>query len=86
MRRENRRGFTDKIYLCNFIAVNIIVAAIIILTAASGKLGITDMTALASVPACAYAELAIHSAVVAKKNERENLQKLKNAEHVLRIE
>lgn len=80
-----KRGFTDKVYLANFIAVQVVVLAVILLTMFSGKLGITDMSALASLPVCCYGELAIHSAVVAQKNARENVAKIKK-EEVYRIE
>ena len=84
-KRRSKRGFTDKVYLANFVCVHIIVLLIVILTAFSGRLGITDMSALAALPACAYGELAIHSAVVARKNEKENVEKIKG-EQVIRIE
>lgn len=74
--RRRKRGFTDRIYLANFIAVQIVVASIVILTALSGKLEITDMSALAAVPAYCYAELGIHSAFICWKNKAENIKKM----------
>lgn len=74
--RRRTRGFTDRLYLANFVAVQIVVISIIILTALSGKLGITDMSALASVPAFAYAELGIHSGFICWKNKAENIKRL----------
>lgn len=76
----SKRGFTDTVYLANFICVNVIVGFIIFLTAFSGKFGITDMSALSSVPPYAYAELGIHSAVVAWKNKCENIRKMRKAD------
>lgn len=75
-RRKTFRGFTDKLYIANFVAVQFIVVAVILLTLFSGKLGITDMSALATLPACAYAELGAFSCLICWKNKCENMKKL----------
>lgn len=77
-RKRTKRGFTDKLYLANFVAVQFVVIAIVLLTMFSGKLGITDMSALATIPACCYAELGVFSAAICWKNRAENLKKLEN--------
>lgn len=70
-----KRGFTDKLYYLNFLMVHIIVCAVVILTALSGAIGITDMSALSTVPPCAYAELGIHTGFIIWKAKCENLNK-----------
>lgn len=73
-----RRGFTDKLYYYNFVAVHTIVAAVVLLTAFSGILGITDMSALSTIPPCAYGELAVHTGFVIWKAKTENCRKHKD--------
>ncbi len=69
------RGFTDRMYCRNFVAVHVIVGAAVLLTALSGVLGITDMSALAAIPPCAYAELGIHTGFIVWKAKVENCRK-----------
>lgn len=73
-----RRGYTDRLYYYNFVAVHTIVAAVVLLTALSGILGITDMSALSTVPPCAYGELAVHTGFVIWKAKTENCRKHKD--------
>lgn len=70
-----KRGFTDTLYVLNFISVHIINLSIIILTAVSGILNITDMSALAVIPAFSYAELGIHTGFIIWKAKAENMSK-----------
>lgn len=77
-RAASGRGFTDKMYYYNFVAVHVIVGAVAVLTALSGILGITDMSALAAIPPCAYAELGIHTGFVVWKAKVENCRKNKD--------
>ena len=77
-RKRKSRGFTDKMWIANFIAVTIISVVVIVLTAKSGQLGITDMSALNVVAAGAFAELSAVSAFVIRKNDHENCEKIKN--------
>lgn len=65
-------------YYYNFVAVHAIVAAVVILTALSGLLGITDMSALSTIPPCAYAELGIHTGFIIWKAKTENCRKHKD--------
>lgn len=44
------RGYTDKLYFYNFCAVQITIAAIMVITALSGVLGITDLSQLSDIP------------------------------------
>lgn len=73
-----RRGFTDRMYYYNFVAVHVIVGAVVALTALSGILGITDMSAMAAIPPCAYTELGIHTGFIVWKAKVENCRKNKD--------
>lgn len=73
-------------YYYNFVAVHAIVAAVIILTALSGILGITDMSALSTIPPCAYAELGIHTGFIVWKAKTENCRKNKDYSRLLSLE
>lgn len=72
------RGFTDKLYFYNFCAVHILMAAILIITALGGTLGLTDLSPLANIPQWAYAELGIHTGFVVWKAKVENCRKNKD--------
>ena len=81
-----RRGFTDRMYYYNFVAVHVIVGAVVILTALSGILCITDMSALAAIPPCAYAELGMHTGFVVWKAKVENCRKNKDKSRLKSLE
>lgn len=72
------RGFTDKLYVTNFIITWVFVWLCYILTIFSGRLGITDMSVLSSAVPCAFAELGIHTGFVVWKAKIENVEKHKN--------
>lgn len=69
------RGYTDRLYFYNFCAVNAIMAAILIITALSGVLGLTDLSHLADAPKWAYGELGIHTTLIVWKAKAENQRK-----------
>lgn len=69
------RGYTDKLYFYNFCAVQLIVAAILIITALGGVLGLTDLSPLSNIPQWAYGELGIHTALIVWKAKAENQRK-----------
>lgn len=73
-----RRGFTDRLYFYNFCAVHVIVAAILVITALGGVLGLTDLSPLANIPQWAYGELGIHTAFIVWKAKTENCRKNKD--------
>lgn len=73
----SKRGFTDKLYLTNFIITWIFVWACYVLTALSGKLGITDLSALTAAISAAFLELGIHTGFVVWKAKVENCRKHK---------
>lgn len=70
-----RRGFTDKLYFYNFWAVHILMAAILVITALGGVLGLSDLSPLGSIPQWAYTELGIHTAFIVWKAKAENSRK-----------
>ena len=70
-----KRGFTDKLYFYNFVAVHVIIAAILVITALSGVLGIMDLSPLSSIPQWAYAELGLHTGFIVWKAKEENSRK-----------
>lgn len=70
-----RRGYTDKLYFYNFCAVHMIIAAILVITALSGVLGLTDLSPLANIPQWAYGELGLHTGFIVWKAKAENQRK-----------
>lgn len=77
-RYMRKRGFTDRLYLTNFIITWIFVMLCFIATMLSGKLGITDLTVLSTAITCSFGELAIHTGFVIHKARIENALKHKN--------
>ncbi len=73
-----RRGFTDKLYYYNFVFVMWITMAVVVITALSGLLQVTDMSALSMIPPAAFAELGIHTGFVIWKAKAENCRKYKD--------
>lgn len=73
-----RRGFTDKLYYYNFRAVWLFVAACFILTAASGYLGVTDLSIVSVGIPAAFAELGVHTGFIIWKAKTENCRKHKD--------
>lgn len=71
------RGFTDRLYLTNFIITWIFVLSCFVLTACSGILGIMDLSPLSTAIASAFTELGIHTAFVVWKAKVENCRKHK---------
>lgn len=86
MRRYMRkRGFTDKLYLTNFIITWMFVLMCFIATLCSGILGITDLSVLSSAITCAFAELGIHTGFIVWKAKVENCRKHKNDMDIMNI-
>lgn len=77
-RRKKKRGFSDKLYIVNIVAVHMIVTACLCLTALSGKLGIQDVSPLSAIPEYAYKELALHTGFIIWKAKTENCRKNKD--------
>jgi len=78
MRRYmKKRGFTDRLYLTNFVITWVFVALCYIATLFSGILGITDLSALDSAITCSFSQLALHTGFVVWKAKMENIAKNK---------
>ena len=75
-RRKRSRGFTDLMWIANLVFVGFIS---VVLTAFSGRLGITDMGALSIIAGGAFTELSAVSAFVIRKNDHENCEKIKQS-------
>lgn len=73
-----RRGFTDKLYYYNFRSVWLFVAACFILTAASGYLGVTDLSIVTVGIPAAFTELGVHTGFIIWKAKTENCRKHKD--------
>lgn len=71
------RGFTDRLYIINFVITWIFVWACFILTLFSGLLCINDLSAISSAITCAFAELGVHTAFIVWKAKVENCRKYK---------
>lgn len=69
------RGFTDKLYFYNFCAVQLLMAAIIVITALGGTLNLMDLSPLSNIPQWAYTELGIHTGFIVWKAKTENSRK-----------
>lgn len=80
------RGFTDKLYFYNFIAVHVLMTAILVITALSGILGISDLSPLGNIPQWAYTELGIHTGFVVWKAKTENCRKNKDLSKLKELE
>lgn len=80
------RGFTDKLYFYNFVAVHILMAAILAITALSGILGLSDLSPLSNIPQWAYTELGIHTGFIVWKAKTENCRKHKDFSKLKELE
>lgn len=71
------RGFTDRLYLTNFVITWIFVALCFMATLLSGFLQINDLSVLSTAIGCAFAELGAHTCLVIWKAKVENIEKHK---------
>jgi len=71
------RGFTDRLYIINFIMVWIFVWACFIITLVSNRLNIIDTSVLSNAVTCAFADLGIHTSFIVWKAKVENCEKHK---------
>ena len=74
-RYAKSRGFTDRLYMLNFIMVWLFVWACFIATLFSGLLGVTDLSPLNTSIGCAFAELGLNTGFIIHKAKIENLSK-----------
>lgn len=84
-RYMRKRGFTDKLYLTNFIITWVFVLLCFIATLVSGYLEITDLSVLSAAITCAFGELAIHTGFIVWKAKVENCRKHKMDVDIMNI-
>ena len=69
------RGFTDKLYFLNLTLSWLFIVVCIILTALSGKLGMTDLSVVSVGIPAVFAELGVHTGFIVWKAKTENMSK-----------
>jgi len=84
-RYMRKRGFSDRLYLTNFIITWIFVGLCFLATLFSGFLGITDLSVLSTATSCAFAELGIHTGFIVWKAKVENVEKHKADMDIMNI-
>lgn len=77
-KKRNKRGFTERLYMLNFVCVWLYMISILILTTRSGHLGIDDLGSYASGIPYAFAQLGVHSSLIVWKAKVENCRKYKD--------
>ncbi len=80
-----KRGFTDRLYLTNFIITWVFVLMCYIATLFSGILNVTDLSTLSAGITCAFSELAIHTAFIIWKAKVENIEKHKKDFDIMEV-
>ena len=73
-----KRGFTDKLYFLNLALSWLFIIVCIILTALSGRLGITDLSLVSVGIPAVFAELGVHTGFIVWKAKTENMSKFGN--------
>ena len=69
------RGFTDYLYFLNLTLSWLFIIICIVLTALSGKLGITDLSLVSVGIPAVFAELGVHTGFIVWKAKTENISK-----------
>ena len=72
------RGFTDKLYFLNLTLSWLFIIVCIVITALSGKLGITDLSLVSVGIPAVFAELGVHTGFIVWKAKTENISKYGN--------
>ena len=70
-----KRGFTDKLYFLNLTLSWLFIIICIILTALSGRLGITDLSLVSVGIPAVFTELGVHTGFIVWKAKTENISK-----------
>jgi len=86
IKKRKRRGFSEKLYMLNFLFVWLYMVSIFWLTIQSGKLGITDLSSYASGVPYAFGELGIHTGFIVWKAKVENCRKYKDVNTLDKLE
>lgn len=81
-----KRGFSDKLYLLNFVIVWIFVILCMILTIFSGYLQVTDLSIIGMGVPAAFAELGLHTGFIVWKAKVENCRKYKDVKRLEELE
>ena len=69
------RGFTDRLYVINFIISHIIVATSLVMTLFASNFGIIDLSPCTVAITASYAELGLHTGFIIVKAKQENKRK-----------
>ena len=69
------RGFTDYLYFLNLTLSWLFIIICIVMTALSGKLGITDLSLVSVGIPAVFAELGVHTGFIVWKAKTENINK-----------
>lgn len=69
------RGFTDRLYMVNFVMVWLFVWGCFIATLFSAKLGVTDLSTLTTAIEFSFGELGLHTGIIVHKAKSENVAK-----------
>lgn len=70
-----KRGFTDKLYFLNLTLSWLFIIICIVLTALSGRLGITDLSLVSVGIPAVFTELGVHTGFIVWKAKTENISK-----------
>ena len=70
------RGFTDRLYIINFLLVILITIFSFLFTVFAGIIGIEDTTVFNTALISAWGELAIHTGFIVSKSKKENSKKI----------
>lgn len=70
-----KRGFTDKLYFLNLTLSWLFIIVCIVLTALSGRLGITDLSLVSVGIPAVFTELGVHTGFIVWKAKTENISK-----------
>ena len=69
------RGFTDYLYFLNLALSWLFIIVCIVMTALSGRLGITDLSLVSVGIPAVFAELGVHTGFIVWKAKTENISK-----------
>ena len=70
-----KRGFTDKLYFLNLTLSWLFIIVCIVITALSGRLGITDLSLVSVGIPAVFTELGVHTGFIVWKAKTENISK-----------
>lgn len=74
-KKFKERGFTDKLYFLNLTLSWLFIVICIVMTALSGRLGITDLSLVSVGIPAVFTELGVHTGFIVWKAKTENMSK-----------